>query len=118
MIHWHLFWQLKGTPIFDLSEKAALNYVRDVLATWFYLMVERYGKTTRKKLLEDFVSPAEMWEESLIARVKTAARYDKNIELCADYRPKDIARPEQVWKRISNGGFNLSFKRESRLFGV
>lgn len=34
----------------DLSEQAALEYVRDILATWFYLMMERYGKTTRANL--------------------------------------------------------------------
>lgn len=27
--------------------------------------------------------------------------YDKEIELCADYRPKDIVRPEEVWASIA-----------------
>ena len=28
--------------------------------------------------------------------------YDKEIELCADYRPKQIARPEDVWQSVAN----------------
>ncbi|MCM1325829.1 MAG: 1-acyl-sn-glycerol-3-phosphate acyltransferase [Bacteroidales bacterium] len=82
----------------DLSEQAALRYVRDVLATWFYLMMEVYGKSTREKEVGAGISSTIAWEQELMARVKTADRYDQEIELCADYRPKDIVSPEQVWQ--------------------
>lgn len=28
--------------------------------------------------------------------------YDLEIELCADYRPKDIIRPENVWQSVAD----------------
>ncbi len=86
----------------DLSERAALDYIRDVLATWLYLMMDVYGKTTRQQLLEEKESSIKAWEKELTDRVKTADRYDKDIELCADYRPQTIVRPELVWKEIAN----------------
>lgn len=86
----------------DLSEQAALRYVRDVLATWFYLMMAVYGKSTRVEELRGAASSTAAWEQELVERVRTATRYDKEIELCADYRPKDIVRPEQVWKTLAD----------------
>ena len=86
----------------DLSERAALELIRDVLATWFYLMMEIYGKTTRGEALAGYSSPTEAWEQSLKARVKTTGRYDVEIELCADYRPKWKVEPQQVWQSVAN----------------
>ena len=88
--------------IHNLSERAALELIRDVLATWFYLMMEIYGKSTREEALEGYATPTEAWEQSLKARVKTADRYDLEIELCADYRPKWKTEPQQVWQSIAN----------------
>ncbi|MBE6147519.1 MAG: hypothetical protein E7168_04220 [Firmicutes bacterium] len=86
----------------DMSEKEALTYVRDTLASWQYLMMEQYGKTTREKELFVFNNSKEYWEHQLEKRVKTAARYDKEIEYTADYRPKWITRPEQAFESIAN----------------
>ncbi len=86
----------------DLGEQAALRYVRDVHATWFYLMMDVYGKSTRAEELKGAATTTVAWERELTARVKTAARYDREIELCADYRPKDIVRPEQVWQALAD----------------
>ena len=86
----------------NLSERAALELIRDVLATWFYLMMEIYGKSTREDVLEGYDTPVEAWGQSLKARVKTANRYDLEIELCADYRPKWITEPQQVWQAIAD----------------
>lgn len=86
----------------DLSERAALELIRDALATWFYLMMEVYGRTTREEALEGYDTSTEAWEQSLKARVKTADRYDLEIELCADYRPKWKVEPQQVWQSIAN----------------
>lgn len=86
----------------QLSEKAALEYLRDVMATWFYLMMERYGKTTRAELLRGANSPQAAWEKNLRGRLGLIDRYDKEIELSADYRPKDIIRPETVWAGVAS----------------
>lgn len=86
----------------DMPQKEALEYLRDKIATWEYLMMEKYGQSTREEELKGFANPNEAWEEHLNARVGTVGRYDKEIELCADYRPKDIIRPEDVFKPIAD----------------
>lgn len=86
----------------NLSERASLEYLRDVLATWFYLMMEVYGKTTRENLLRGASSSIEVWEQQLVDRVKTVARYDTEIELCADYRPKWKVLPQEVWRSVAD----------------
>ena len=103
----------------DLSEEAALSLVRDILATWHYLMMEAYGKSSRAELLSDSSTQAEAWSKHLEARVKTADRYDREIELCADYRQKNIIRPEDVWKAVAeikvpgrNNVLDIAFARQ------
>ena len=86
----------------DLSEKAGLQYLRDAIATNYYLMMEKYGKSTYEQELKGFNNSTEAWESHLKERVATASYYDKEIELCADYRPKDKIRPEDVWESIAN----------------
>lgn len=85
----------------DLSEQAALGYIRDILATWFYLMMEAYGKSTQEQELRGYASATQAWEQQLMDRVKTATRYDLEIELCADYRPKHKICPIDVWNSIA-----------------
>lgn len=86
----------------DLSERAALEYLRDVFATWFYLMIEAYGKTTREELVDGAICANEVWERYLANGAKTVARYDTEIELCADYRPKEKVLPQNVWREVAN----------------
>lgn len=86
----------------DLSEHAALAYIRDVLATWYYLMIEAYGNSTRKEALQGASTAAQAWEQQLIERVNTVARYDQEIELRADYRPKWKIPPQHVWQAIAD----------------
>ena len=89
----------------DLSEKAALTLLRDILATWHHLLMEAYGRTTREALLQGRSANA-YWEEQLTERVKTAGYYDREIELTAHYRPRDIVTPSQVWEPVA--GLKLS----------
>lgn len=84
----------------NMSEKEALEYLRDLMGTWLYLMMEKYGKSTREEVLNGFSSYDEAWEDELQRRIATTARYDKEIELTADFRPRDIVNPEDVWKQI------------------
>lgn len=86
----------------DLTEQAALNYIRDVFATWYYLMIEAYGKSTRDEILKGASSSAEAWERQLKERVGAVGRYDEEIELWADYRPKWKVTPQQVWQAIAD----------------
>lgn len=71
------------------------------MGEWFYLMMEIYGKTTREKLLKEAKSANDAWEIELKNRLKTAERYDKEIELCADYRPKEKVLPQDVWRTVA-----------------
>jgi hypothetical protein len=85
----------------NLSERSALTYLRDIMATWYYLMMEKYGQSTRTYELGEFPNPNVAWEHHLRERVKTADRYDKEIELCADYLPQENIYPAQVWAAIA-----------------
>lgn len=84
-----------------MSEEEALTLLRDTMATWSYLMMEKYGKSTRKKELGKHKTSQEAWEEHLIERIKTADRYDIEIETCADFRSKTIDDPREIWEKIA-----------------
>jgi len=62
--------------------------------------------------LNYYKSQSQAWESYLTDLVKTASRYDKEIEYSADYRPKEILYPQQVWgniadiKNINNNNIN------------
>ncbi len=88
--------------ISHLSQEQALELLKEKMGTWFYLMMEKYGQTTRKELLGDFDTSKKLWENHLKKRVETADRYDVEIELCADYRPKKKVRPEDVFGSIAS----------------
>lgn len=68
-----------------MSEKSGLEYLREVIGTWYYLMLEKYGKTTRKEEMKGYVSSVEKWEHELNERINTAGRYDYQIETSAEY---------------------------------
>ncbi len=108
--------------ITQFSEKAGLDYLRDVMATWYYLMMEKYGHTTREDLIKFYEKRAmqrnsdlteeeftnrkltshEAFELYLMDLLDTVDWYDKEIELSYDYRPKNIVRPEDVFSSIAN----------------
>lgn len=85
----------------DLTERQALTYLRDIMATWYYLMIEAYGKSTRAETLgkSSFV---EAWRRQVEERKSFVARWDREIEARADYRPKGKVFPKQVWSAIAN----------------
>ena len=85
-----------------LDEKEGCSLLRDTMATWFFLMMEKYGQTTRKELLNGFDSADDAWEDYMAMHTACVKYYDKEIELRADYRPKDIVHPEDVWRRVAN----------------
>ena len=92
-----------GDPISmaGLSEQEGLALLRDTMATWYFLLMEKYGRTTRKELLGRYSSADEAWEAHLALTTGGVKYYDREIELCADHRPRDIVRPEEVWQRVA-----------------
>lgn len=97
------------------SEEAGLKYLRDVIASWYYLMLEKYGKMTKEELIADYQKRAEyhgtledrplsshdIGELYNLDLRTTVTGYDKTIEAAADYRNKSIVRPEDVFESIA-----------------
>ena len=100
--------------ITQYSSEEAMQILRDTLATWEYLMMEKYGKTTRDELLTKTIikedgeavkvklSYDEYWEEYLEKLLSEVDFYDKDIETSCDYRNKKIIRPEDAFKEIAD----------------
>lgn len=86
----------------DLPEKEALSLLRDRMATWYYLMMERYGKSTRQELLSDFGSSEEAWEDYIAEHPRPIYYYDKEIEFSADCRPRGIPLPQNVYRQVAD----------------
>lgn len=83
------------------SEKEAVELVRDTMATWYYLMLEKYGKTTREELLKG-KSYDEAWHEFLDKLISEVDYYDFGIETSCDFRSKDYVRPETAFESIAD----------------
>lgn len=82
------------------SENAGLSYIRDVISSWYYLMLEKYGKITREELIgsKNFIVAFEEYLETLLNHPKY---YDSIIETNAHYKPKNIVTMKEVWKDLS-----------------
>lgn len=85
-----------------LTERQALNFIRDVFATWYYLMIEAYGKSTRDEILKGTSTFVEAWDRQSEERASFADRWDSEIESTADYRPKWKVTPQEVWRTIAD----------------
>ena len=88
--------------ISNMTEEEALELITEKFSTWNYLMMEKYGKSTREELLNGFYNSQKAWDEQLRLRLLTADKYDSIIETCADYRPRGIVLPEDVFGNIAN----------------
>ena len=58
-----------------LSREEVLDKIKTIFATWSYLMMERFGNSTREELIGDCADSVEAWEEKLEKIVKTAGIY-------------------------------------------
>lgn len=90
-------------PIYlnEMKKEEAILYIKERMETWLFKLMEKYGKTTREELLNGFNSSKDYFEDELINRIKTAYRYDKEIELKADKR--DINNnPINIWENLAN----------------
>ena len=84
-----------------LSEQEGLELLRDTMATWYFLMMEKYGQSTREELLGEFDNADDAWESYIAMHTGCIKYYDREIELTADYRPRSIVRPEDVWQSVA-----------------
>lgn len=86
----------------ELDEQEGQELLRDTMATWYFRLMEKYGQTTREELLDGFETADDAWESYMEMHTGCVRYYDREIELCADYRPKQIVRPEDVWQSVAN----------------
>lgn len=84
-----------------LTEEEGLALLRDSMATWYYLLMKKYGQSSRQELLAEYDTADESWDAYIQMHTGCVSYYDKEIEQSADYRPKRIVRPEDVWKSVA-----------------
>ena len=86
----------------SMVEKEGLAYLRDVMATWLYLMIEAYAKISRAALIGE-EDPNAVWERVLRNKTRPVLPwYDWDIEIKSTYSPKENPAPDKVWEPISN----------------
>ena len=85
-----------------LFEKEGIQLLRDTMATWYYLMLEKYGRSTRDELLNGFSNADDAWENYVAMHTGCIKYYDLEIELKGDFRPHSIIRSEDVWRAVAN----------------
>ncbi len=90
----------------DMTKEEVLGAIRDSFSTWHYLMMEKYGNTTRAELLRDYPDSQSAWEDMLLKRAATAAFYDLEAETSSDYIPKDFVSPIDVFLPLANMEIN------------
>ncbi len=71
----------------NMSQEEALTVLKDTYAYWKYLMMERYGQSTRAKELGEYVDSNLYWEDQLKNRPR--GRYDDKVEKATLYFEKD-----------------------------
>ena len=104
----------------QFSEKAGLEYFKEVASTWYYLMLEKYGKMSHEELLEAYRQRAMFYgisEEELKSRPLTTAEigelynldlrstvtgYDRAVEIVSNFENKSIIKPENAFADIAN----------------
>lgn len=91
----------KRLPLYNYEEDEAIELLQNTMATWEWKLMEKYGHSTRKEELVGYANSDEKWDAAVKERMKYVTRYDSEIEKKADYRPKDFARPEEVFENIS-----------------
>ena len=84
-----------------MEEKEFCTKLRDLMCTWLWRMMEKYGKSTREETLKGFKDSKSAWEKELADRVGEVDGYDLEIELSADYRPKNKVRMHDVYYPMS-----------------
>ena len=98
------------------TEEEVLEKVKTSFSTWEFLMMERYGKTSRTDLLDGYDNSQDSWADKLRKRTKTADKYDFEIETTADFQPKNILSPYDVFSSIAE--LNISPQNEEEVIAA
>ncbi len=85
-----------------LSEQDGLALIRDTIATWYYIMMEKYGEAQRSNIVGKNETSEQVWENYIAKHTASVPFYDREIELQGDFRSKNITLPEDVWKAVAN----------------
>ena len=108
----------------NTPEKEAIQQLRDKMATWVYLMMEKYctstdkgGKTnhfvSRDDLISGYSDANDYWEDMVRKRVAPVRKfYDSEIETSAEYLTKPDQ--EQLEIEMEKGLVKTSRKRFQR----
>ena len=86
----------------NMSEEEALQAISDSFNTWCYLMMDKYGKSTREEMIAGFNDSKSAWDNQLRLRVQTADKYDIEIETSADFVPRSVVLPKDVFSAIAD----------------
>ena len=70
----------------SMSREEALMTLRDRYSYWKYLMMEKYGQSTREKEVGNILDVDSYWEEKIKSQYKQ--RYDREAEVKAFYATK------------------------------
>ncbi|MBQ6135266.1 MAG: 1-acyl-sn-glycerol-3-phosphate acyltransferase [Bacilli bacterium] len=106
----------------SMSEKEALTYLRDVYAYWYYLMMEKYGRSTREKELHGFSSFVEAWENQL--KNRPVNRCDSEVDRRSDYISHSEKDQMQAWEDLSlldispSNAFLFSNVEDAKKYGL
>ena len=84
-----------------MPEAEALEYYRDKLASWYFIMIEKYGRSSREELLCGHDNMATAYEEVMRGIMATVDRYDTEFEKTFTYHPKGITAPQDVFEPIA-----------------
>ena len=109
-----------GDPLYvnDMTEAEGIQILRDTMATMYYRLMEKYGRSTRKELLGTAASADEAWESYLALHTGAVTYYDQEIETSADFRLGGMTRPEDVWRPVAviknTTPVNICYKRFAR----
>lgn len=88
--------------ITGMGEQAILKYYQEVMATWYYLMMEKYGHSTHEEQTRGYVNSKVAWDELLRKQNESCDYLDHDMERTAHYKPKGKVTIEDVYGNIAN----------------
>lgn len=85
------------------DQEEGIQVLRDKIATWYWLMMEKYGKTTRSELLKSYNcdDTLKIWEYVLEESEKNIIAIDSKAERNAVFKKKNIINSKDVFEPIS-----------------
>lgn len=103
-----------GDPFFvnNMTEEEGIQSLRDMMATMYYQLMEKYGKSSREELLGVWKTADEAWENYLSIHTGKIKYYDREMEISADYKLRSITHPVDVWRQVTELDSSISFVKD------